>query len=110
MVSQKLVAATSTKMPLRPRKKRKNVERSRTPSPADQLEDPDLVVPFDGLKLDFARDESPGSYSDQDDSESESEFLGDEAFGEALAQMAVDDNPKDDEWIPLRLRKEKKGV
>jgi hypothetical protein len=69
-----------------------------------RTEDVDLVIPFDGLKTDFANDESASDESDRGE-ESEPEYLKDEAFGEALARMAVKD-AADEDWIPARLRKE----
>ena len=70
--------------------------RSRAPSPDEDQDFPDWH--------DLANSEV-GSKIDQDESGGEEDFwedLDDEEFGERLIKMAMEDDPKDVDWIPLK--------
>ena len=70
--------------------------------------DIELTVAFDSARLDWCKEDAAGSDSEIEEM-SEWEELDDEAFGKALADMALKNDAKDCDWIPPRFRRQKKG-
>jgi hypothetical protein len=63
-----------------------------------------LVTEDDGLKAIVGYFEDLEDSDDDDDGALEIEELQDEEGGLDMIQMAIDDDPKDMDWLPPRLR------
>jgi hypothetical protein len=82
-------------------------EETRSDAPDDE---DNITVPYDGLKISF--EEEYLNMTDTDtsdiDEEVELDILDDEEFGRKLAEMVEREDGKGADWIPERLRRQRK--
>ena len=86
---------------------RNSTQSSHVPSLPDLDDETESDVPiiFDSLKVDYAAEESEDGGSETNTGEQE---LEDEEFAASLAELILDDDPKDEDWIPVKLRRKVK--
>jgi len=84
--------------------------RSQAPSPEggqEDLDGPDWPLFQDSLKTDFSWLDDGQDDSDEMEEESDWEELNNEGFAGRIAAMVLDDDPKDKDWIPKKLQRQR---
>jgi hypothetical protein len=61
-------------------------------------------VVFDGTRIDWHHAEDNGLREESEMEEMDWEDLNDDGFGQKLAEMALEDDSQDEDWIPFRWR------
>ena len=84
--------------------------RSWAPSPEggqEDLDEPCWPLFQDSLKTDFSQLDDGEDDSDEMEEESNWEELNNEGFASHIAAMVSDDDPKDKDWIPKKLQRQR---